>query len=234
MKTVPSDGSKGLRVIVCCAFDHRADNREIEALKRRVLACEHVLHAIEVSGSYDFMIEAVVPDLATYNAKRKAYADALTRLVSRYEASFVCQRFVRDIHEAEGLWIRDSDGMRKVNLRRIDKVTSEGDYVRIHTNGQSHLMHATMASFLERLPSGEFIQVHRSMIVRCQFVERLSHKANRWVALLADGTEQRISKTNLAGVLRCLRDSLPMDGATSSKVVPFTEKPVTRSESRVN
>lgn len=58
--------SDDLRVIVCLAFDHRAAPHEIAACKAAVVNCPSVLHSVELSGTFDFMFEASVPDMAAY------------------------------------------------------------------------------------------------------------------------------------------------------------------------
>ena len=222
MSAIRIADADGIQVVVCCSFNHRADLAEIEALKQRVIACEHVRHSMEVSGAFDFMIDAVIEDLPTYNAKRKSYAEDLAKLVERFEASFVCRRFIRaDVEEEDSFWIPSSGGLRRIDVSAIDKVTSEGDYVRIHHDGQSSLMHGTMGKVLDKLDPAEFLHIHRTMIVRCGFIDRLTHQPHRWFAELADGSRQRISKGHVAHVLRSVKgdSATPVNGSAMRTTV---------------
>ena len=224
MAVVRERNADGFKVIVCCSFSHRADASEIEALKQRVMACEDVLNSLEVSGAFDFVIEARIADLAAYSLKRKAYADPLARLVDRFEASFVCREFVRDEgHAPPCFWVPTSGGLRRIESPAIDKVTSEGDYCRLHSAGNSYLMHGTMTAILEKLDPNEFLHIHRSTIVRCAFVDRLIHQPHRWFALLQDGSQHRISKSHVGEVLRCLKGDSSKLVDDSSKLRQFNE-----------
>ncbi|WP_309612339.1 LytTR family DNA-binding domain-containing protein [Sphingomonas sp.] len=205
MSGIRVSDTDAIYVIVCCSFNQHANFAEVEALKKRVKACEHVRSTTELSGAFDFMVEAAVADLPTYNAKRKSYAETLSRLVDRFEASFVCSRYDRNETNDDSLWIPLLSGLRRIHVDSIDKITSEGDYVRIHHGELSSLVSATMASFVEKLDPLQFLQIHRTMIVRCEFINQLIHQPHRWFAELADGTRQRISKSHVAVVLRCIK-----------------------------
>jgi DNA-binding LytR/AlgR family response regulator len=58
---------------------------------------------------------------------------------------------------------------------------------------------------LERLDPEMFVQVHRSVVVRCDFIERLIHRGQRWSARLSDGTHQHIAKSHVGRVIEALR-----------------------------
>ncbi len=84
-------------------------------------------------------------------------------------------------------------------------VTAEGDYVRVHVDSGSWLVHATMKSTLERLDSHRFVRINRSTIVRIDFIERLTHYYRRWAVRLFDQSEHSIAKSRTARVLAELR-----------------------------
>jgi two-component system LytT family response regulator len=70
-----------------------------------------------------------------------------------------------DPYETE-FWLRGSSGLVKVTLDGIDCVSSEDDYVAIHTNGSSHLMRGSIRQFENRVEPGHFVRVHRRWLVR--------------------------------------------------------------------
>lgn len=60
-----------------------------------------------------------------------------------------------------------------ISVCEIDVVTSEGNYVKIHTNGRSHLLRETMKAMEQKLDPKEFVRVRRSTIVRIEQIKEL-------------------------------------------------------------
>lgn len=57
-------------------------------------------------------------------------------------------------------------------------IGAEGNYVRLSTATESHLLRETMARLEERLDPREFLRVHRSFIVNLQYVKEVRREAN--------------------------------------------------------
>jgi DNA-binding LytR/AlgR family response regulator len=202
---------------MCLTFDRRAAPQEIAAAKAVIIACRSVLHSVELSGTFDFMFEAEVPDMAAYNAQLAICAEPMARLVSRYEANFVCNRFVRRDKPDRAIWVPHNAGMKRIDCRVLDKVSAEGDYMRVHSASQSWMLHSTMGALSERLGCDDFIQLHRSMIVRRGFIDELVHGGRHWTALLNDGTQERVAKGNVSEMLHMLRTDLTSAGRLPTK-----------------
>lgn len=227
MSSVRPVADDGLRIIMCLAFDHRAPVQDVAAFKATLIDCDHVISCCDLYGTFDLMIEIEVPDLRAYNRQLEGMKAELATLVSRFETNFVCNRLVRvDRTAAERVvWVPCTDGVRRIDCSLIDKVTAEGDYMRIHTRGRSWLMHVTMREILARLDEDAFVQLHRSATVRCGFVERLIHEGRTWTARLADGSIERIARSHLAAVMTTLRASSASNRASSSKPAPSADAP---------
>lgn len=205
-----------LRVVVCIAFDRRAPAAEVAAFKEAAIACPMVTSSAELTGTFDFMAEIVVSDLETYNERLKSLADPLARLVERYEASFICKRFERPAPSERSLWVPSSDGLQSILASAVDKVTAEGDYMRVHSEGHSWLVHATMHALAERLGEPDFVQIHRSTLVRTDFIDRMIHEDSHWTVRLRDGSFERIAKSHLVDVMNRVRAPLPKPQGGSS------------------
>jgi len=195
----------GLQVIVCVVFNRHAPPDQVSALKKAVIACPSVLTAVELTGTFDFLLELRVPDIASFNERLNVVADSVASLVERYEVNFVSKCFIRRNEDEQAIWVQCDDGIKRIDSSVIDKVTAEGDYMRLHSEGGSWLLHATMRSLLERLDAKDFIQVNRSTLVRADFMDRLVHENGRWVARLHDGTHERVAKSHVATTLKQLR-----------------------------
>ena len=61
--------------------------------------------------------------------------------------------------------IKDGSSVRIVQSSDIDAVTSEGDYVAIHTQGETLLKLQTISSMEKVLDPSRFVRIHRSAIL---------------------------------------------------------------------
>ena len=111
--------------------------------------------------------------------------------------------------------------MKRIDCTSLDKVSAEGDYMRIHSASQSWMLHSTLSALGERLGCDDFIQLHRSMIVRRGFIDQLIHGGHRWTAVLNDGTKERVAKGSVPAMLHMLRGDPTTSGDPSSKLRGF-------------
>lgn len=193
---VPDD----VRVIMCLAFDQHAPAAEVTRFKSCLLECEHVLHVVELTGSFDMMVEAKVASLSEYDERMGLLRTSVAHLIARYEANFICRRFVRHAGEDQAIWVPCQDGKVRIDHKMVDKVEAEGDYMRVHCAGCSHLVHMTMHAMADTLGE-DFVLVHRSLLIRCDFIDRLIHRNNKWVARLNDGSHVIIAKSHVSEVM---------------------------------
>jgi DNA-binding LytR/AlgR family response regulator len=205
MALVEAAPSDEMRVILCLKFDRRAPFDAVAKFKQSLIDRECVVHSIESSGAFDFMVEAGLPDFAAYHALLDDFASELATLIERQEASFVCRRFLRTIDRDQSVWVPCRDGRRRVDCETIDLIRAEGDYVRLHCGAQDWLLHDTMHHMRELLDPGTFLTLHRSTIANVDFIKRLVHRRHYWVAILDDGSEQRIAKSHVVAILAALR-----------------------------
>ena len=69
-----------------------------------------------------------------------------------------------DDQVAAKLAIKDGAETQLVPFADIDWVDAAGDYMCVHSGGETHIMRSTMAQLLQRLPTN-FVRIHRSTIV---------------------------------------------------------------------
>lgn len=92
-------------------------------------------------------------------------------------------------------WASDLSGLVRIAARDIDRVSAERDYMRLHVGRRSWLIHHSMAALEEGLDPALFVRLHRSAIVRKDFITGFSRNpSGRWIARLADGTEQPVGR----------------------------------------
>ena len=95
----------------------------------------------------------------------------------------------------EEFWASDLSGLVRIAARDIDRVTAERDYMRLHVGKRSWLIHHSMTALEEGLNPDLFVRLHRSAIVRRDFIVGFSRNpSGRWIARLADGEEQPVGR----------------------------------------
>ena len=99
---------------------------------------------------------------------------------------------------AEEFWVPHRAEMIRIATQDIDRIEAERDYMRLHIGARSYLLHQTITELERRLDPAKFVRLHRSTIVRRQFIAKLRHDGlGVWHADLADGAEVRIGRTYL-------------------------------------
>lgn len=194
MVRVRSAASHGVRTIICLRFVGEGNGEKVQQLKKRLLDRPAVLHAVDCSGSFDFMIEASCDDLTHYQDLIDFLRAESSGLVEDFEHSLVCRRYVREREGEECLWLPTHDGRRRIPISAIKSVVAEGDYVRLCTADSSWLLHSTLTALERHLVPPGFVKVHRSLLVRRAEIEQISHGPHGWLLRLRDGTVHRIPK----------------------------------------
>jgi hypothetical protein len=224
MNNVERSNIGELRVILCIEFDRRATPSEVSALKSTLCDSPNCIHSIEVTGSFDLIAEFAAPGMAWYKNWLAQLANPFARIVNRYEVNFVFGRAVRRVIDEDAVWVPENSGFKRLDTAFIDKVAAEGDYVRIYSQGQSWMLHETMKSVSQRLPPADFIRIHRSTIVRFQFIDRVVREDGHWTAHLLDGTKAPVSRSHVLETLEVVRSRVR--GASSERApdTPALEK----------
>ena len=95
----------------------------------------------------------------------------------------------------EEFWASDLSGLVRIAARDIDRVSAERDYMRLHVGKRSWLIHHSMSALEDGLDPALFIRLHRSALVRRDFITGFSRNASgRWIARLGDGVEQPVGR----------------------------------------
>ena len=69
------------------------------------------------------------------------------------------------VEEQGFVFVKDNGILKRISIDDILFLEAMGDYVKVHTHQKFHVVHATLKSIEEKLPSSKFIRVHRSYIV---------------------------------------------------------------------
>ncbi|HWJ25633.1 MAG TPA: response regulator transcription factor, partial [Flavisolibacter sp.] len=69
------------------------------------------------------------------------------------------------VEEQGFVFVKDNGVLKRITIDDILFLEAMGDYVKVHTPQKFHVVHATLKSIEEKLPSSKFLRVHRSYIV---------------------------------------------------------------------
>jgi len=75
------------------------------------------------------------------------------------------------------LFIRDNNMLKKLRLEEILWIEAMGDYVKIRTETQWHIVHSTLKAVEEKLNSGRLMRVHRSYIISLDKIDSIEDGA---------------------------------------------------------
>lgn len=101
----------------------------------------------------------------------------------------------------EEIWVPYRAEIIRLDVRDIERIEAERDYMRLHLSGRSYLVHATLTELERKLDPARFVRLHRSAIVRRDRIVRLTHDGEgNWETELACGTRVRIGRSHLASV----------------------------------
>ena len=169
----------------------------------RALASRKPSAAVVFITAFDQFAVAAFDVAAIDYLMKPVDAERLVRSIDRARA-YLTARANRGPEQApavppspwlEEFWASDLSGLVRIAARDIDRVTAERDYMRLHVGKRSWLIHHSMAALEEGLDPELFVRLHRSAIVRRDFIAGFSRNASgRWIARLADGTEQPVGR----------------------------------------
>ena len=163
------DGERAPAIVFCTAFDGFA------------------LAAFDVAA-VDYLLKPVTPE---------GLARAIAR--ARIKAGGNEGRAPAQPDWIEEFWVPYRSEMVRIAAIDVDRIDAMRDYMSLQIGARSFLLHRTLADLERRLDPARFIRVHRSTIVRRDFVARLRHdRLGTWYAILADGAEVRIGRSYLS------------------------------------
>ena len=174
----------------------------------------HALRAFE-AHAFDYLLKPIDDD------RFASTIDRARRRVTEHEESEVARRLAALMHDIrpsldgleqkgvrrpEGgdlpaaqvpnrIVVKDRDRVIFIDIGDIDWIGADGDYVRIHAAGKSHLVRDTMAAMEQRLDASAFVRIHRSTIVNVSRIKELRPYSSReYAVILRDGTRLRLSR----------------------------------------
>lgn len=100
------------------------------------------------------------------------------RFLKAVKKAIELHQLKNETHEnlGEAIIIKSNLKKLKVYSTKIKWVEAFGDYIKIITDSDSHLVLSTMKSFENELPTGKFLRVHKSYIVNVERIDKFNSK----------------------------------------------------------
>jgi len=166
----------------------------------RSLASQHPSPAVVFVTAFDQFAVAAFEVAAVDYLMKPVEPARLQRALDRAR-DYLEQRRAPPEHHGEPsewieeFWASDLSGLVRIAAGDIDRVSAERDYMRLHVGRRSWLIHHSMTALEEGLDPELFVRLHRSAIVRKDFIAGFSRNpSGRWIARLSDGTEQAVGR----------------------------------------
>lgn len=101
-------------------------------------------------------------------------------------------------------WVSQHHGLVRIAANDVDRITAERDYMRLHIGARSWLINDSLANLEQQLDPETFVRLHRGAIVNRRFIRGLRRDDSGWIAVLGDGSEQKVGRS-YADNVRLLR-----------------------------
>ena len=97
----------------------------------------------------------------------------------------------------ERLVVKAAGRIYFVDASEIDWIEAEGNYVSVHSGKKTHLLRETISSLEAQLDPRKFVRIHRSSIIRLDFIQELQPWFHgEYHVILQDGTQLTLSRNH--------------------------------------
>jgi two-component system, LytTR family, response regulator len=134
---------------------------------------QYAIRAFEVHAQ-DYLLKPFDPDrfYAAFNHVAQRMRDARSNGTSEKLAALL-EDIERDRPRRTRLPIRSGGRVTFLPLDQIDWLEAADNYVRIHANGDVHVVRQTLQHMEESLPSATFVRIHRSAIINVEHIREI-------------------------------------------------------------
>jgi two-component system LytT family response regulator len=171
---------------------------------------EHLPTVIFVTAFDQYALKAFDVHAVDYLLKpfdRDRFRQALARARAEHERRQVNEMrdkllaLLSDVGErrpkySERLVVKTAGRVIFVKVDDIDWIDAAGNYVKLHTKGESHMLRETMGRLEERLDPDRFLRIHRSTIVHIERIKELQQQFHGdYLVILKNGQRLTLSRS---------------------------------------
>ncbi len=139
----------------------------------------------------------------------QALEKVFTRLKSKSHHNPALEKLKEQVRESSGpqerFFVKTGNHIDVIPVEEIKHVEAQDDYVEFHTSKGRFLKKETMTQLEQQLPTGKFLRVHRSHIIRLDQMEKLEkYGKESYMVILKDGTKVQVSKSRIKSLKKQL------------------------------
>ena len=124
---------------------------------------------------------------------------------SRYESLLQVEGLPRTLRRFA---VRERGRIHFVDVEAVERITTDGNYIRLHHDGRERLVRMPLKRALERAPDGVFVRVHRSAAVGIRFVRDVRPLGTGdYRVRMRSGAEVTLSRTMRDTFLRTMEEA---------------------------
>jgi two-component system LytT family response regulator len=172
---------------------------------------QHALRAFEVHA-FDYLLKPIHEErfrASVLAAKKRIAADsgrdAAERLGHLLAENALASRRPRRLP------VKSNGHISLVSVDEIEWIESEGNYVRLHLSGRSHLLRETMSGIECRLDPERFLRIHRSAMVNVDFIQELRPWfTGEYIVRMRSGKELTLTRTYRDALRRLIGNDRPV------------------------
>jgi len=183
--------------------------RQVEPIPHIVLVTAHECHAPLAfdSGVVDFLTKPVrlgrLETAVARVARTIGHAQAAVRLEEVREQLAALRGSV-DSRAASILWVQRRGESVRIDLRKIERLQAEGEYVRLFIDGGDYLHRESLVALLAQLDPDRYLRIHRSSVVDADAIVGVRRRATgSYQAIMRDGKVLAVGRS-YRGVVRKL------------------------------
>jgi len=155
----------------------------------------HALRAFEYNA-LDYLLKPF--DRERFQKALERARAQLTQTVERNEAQQVvgaAEEYKGPDRPLERIVVKSAGRVFFLRVDEIDWIEAAGNYVRLHSGKEIHLLRDTMSSLESRMDARKFLRIHRSTMVNIERIHELQPLFHGdYVVILRDGTQLNLSR----------------------------------------
>ena len=135
---------------------------------------EHAIRAFE-AGAIDYLLKPINAERfqKTLERARRRVLSGENKLLENKLTDLLSNLKLPEENFLERIAVKENERIRFLDAKKIDWISSQGNYIEIHIEGEKFLVRETMDGIERKLNPREFLRIRRSKIVRIEQIKEL-------------------------------------------------------------
>jgi two-component system LytT family response regulator len=135
---------------------------------------EHAIRAFE-AGAIDYLLKPINPERfrKTLERVRRRVLSGEDKLLENKLANLLSNLKHLEENYLERIPVKENERIRFLDVKKIDWISSQGNYIEIHIEGEKFLLRETMDGIERKLNPHDFLRIRRSIIIRIEQIKEL-------------------------------------------------------------